>query len=810
MATPLLAMMPTALASRHSVDIKANGEVSRMRSHRGNMPSLPQTKYCSLCPAKFTRTTHLNRHLRSHTNERSHRCNICNAEFTRSDLLTRHKRTCGDSQNANKSRRKSCQACAESKIKCDLLFPCTKCSTRGRECVFINDPETSRNKKLAAQKRAAHRANASRSPQEKAGSIGAMTPGATSLPNLSPTPSQLFSGFPTPSHGSAALPLPYPILSSSTSSFTGYDSSPFSSSSGSSSASSSSSPRSEFFDNQQDILTNFDLGFDSLTLDSHLNRLFSSNMFEPFLDQSFPSCSPQSSHPVISGDFAWPEDQDFYSSYTNIASDGFAFPDSIASEAHFTTNLDYPSGLLPNTSPPTTTVPDLSIPGAVPCSTDVDSSATDSRALPTPAELQHYLYLFFTAFSAQVPVLHPSTWRMEGKPPILIRTMQACGALFVKTRVALNFINDTLSSTRDILLQDFARNSTDNAEQINLIIAVVLLQTIGLFHQRADQRVSSNVYHGMLVMMIRRTGIISRVASWTSGDLNDPNSLDSVWREWTTYESIKRALLLTYLHDCCHCMYFSLAPSFQTSEFDINLPCDEAVWKAADAREWLEVVRSTSPYGIGHPRFMGVNMQHALASLVDKQPSTAPLALNPFAHFVLIHSILRDIYAFRAENQVAESSGSAFIPAWNAHGSTESAKETLRPSQFALQNWLRSWLNGPETMLLEKGRDEPPFISNALPFYWLAQVSLLATQEGTAPLGLKALGAKAEGRFHLMKQWLDKIRSFLRRGDQIPAHLWDELMKIHGDASQAETRTTVVVDVDGQNGLLAFFPENGL
>jgi hypothetical protein len=39
--------------------------MARMRAHKGNAPSLPQTKYCSLCPAKFTRTTHLNRHLRS-------------------------------------------------------------------------------------------------------------------------------------------------------------------------------------------------------------------------------------------------------------------------------------------------------------------------------------------------------------------------------------------------------------------------------------------------------------------------------------------------------------------------------------------------------------------------------------------------------------------------------------------------------------------------------------------------------------------------------------------------------------------------
>jgi len=38
-------------------------------------------------------------------------------------------------------------------------------------------------------------------------------------------------------------------------------------------------------------------------------------------------------------------------------------------------------------------------------------------------------------------------------------------------------------------------------DQVHLIIAVVLLQTIGLFHQRADERASSHIYHGMLVMV---------------------------------------------------------------------------------------------------------------------------------------------------------------------------------------------------------------------------------------------------------------------------------------------------------------------
>lgn len=93
---------------------------------------------------------------------------------------------------------------------------------------------------------------------------------------------------------------------------------------------------------------------------------------------------------------------------------------------------------------------------------------------------------------------------------------------------------------------------------MHIIIAVVLLQTIGLFHPEADQRVSSNVYHGMLVMvcdcvvptqlsplnaisqMIRRTGLINRVALWTPPDLNDVSGLDKAWREWAQYETVKR------------------------------------------------------------------------------------------------------------------------------------------------------------------------------------------------------------------------------------------------------------------------------
>jgi hypothetical protein len=107
---------------------------------------------------------------------------------------------------------------------------------------------------------------------------------------------------------------------------------------------------------------------------------------------------------------------------------------------------------------------------------------------------------------------------MDRKPPILISAMQACGALYVKTRSANNFIISTLASARDTLIGEFVSNFTslffvpvadcwqtrrpcDPNDHVYLILAVVLLQNIGLFHQNREQRASSTIYHGMLIMV---------------------------------------------------------------------------------------------------------------------------------------------------------------------------------------------------------------------------------------------------------------------------------------------------------------------
>lgn len=252
---------------------------------------------------------------------------------------------------------------------------------------------------------------------------------------------------------------------------------------------------------------------------------------------------------------------------------------------------------------------------------------------------------------------------------------------------------------------------------------------------------------------------------------------------------------LGYLHDCCQCIYFALPPSIN-SEFDLSLPCDGGLWKASSSREWFEHLQEPSHYGSAAARLMGMNSRKALATLTEISAPAPPLHLPPFANFLLIHSILCNIYShMQMEGAVSGGSGSS--------GADDAAREnTALTVQNALHNWLQGWQSEPAVPRPEVGAPEPPFACDALPFYWLAQVSLLTFCQGDGPQGANA---QVEVRFRLIKQWLVRIRNYLRRDEQEPTQLWDELMKVRLENSGEGTEGA---SADHPDGLLAFFPEH--
>ena len=72
--------------------------------------------------------------------------------------------------------------------------------------------------------------------------------------------------------------------------------------------------------------------------------------------------------------------------------------------------------------------------------------------------MDHFVVmLFFSSFVNQMPMVHPHTWNLNRTPSLLVGAMRACGALYVKTRVANAFITSNLAQARDPLVAQFVR-----------------------------------------------------------------------------------------------------------------------------------------------------------------------------------------------------------------------------------------------------------------------------------------------------------------------------------------------------------------
>jgi hypothetical protein len=143
--------------------------------------------------------------------------------------------------------------------------------------------------------------------------------------------------------------------------------------------------------------------------------------------------------------------------------------------------------------------------------------------------------------------------------------------------------------------------------------------------------------------------------------------------------------------------------------------------------------------------------------------------------------------------------------------SNSSSDPELVSAQLTLHKWLHSWLNSPDSSSdnsqgSESGamHRDPPFLENALPFYWLGQVALLAHAEGYAPFA-PGDNVPAEMRFRLIKGWLRHIKVFLKTGAKNPTLFWDEMMKIRlASALEGEDEA----EVEEKKGLVGFFSES--
>ncbi|KAJ5847228.1 hypothetical protein N7455_011185 [Penicillium solitum] len=84
---------------------------------------------------------------RNSGNDNEFRCEICHKTYSRHDLRDRHRRRCiAKGGQGRKSKQKSCETCAQKKIRCSLARPnCARCAQLGISCQYPSGREAEMN-----------------------------------------------------------------------------------------------------------------------------------------------------------------------------------------------------------------------------------------------------------------------------------------------------------------------------------------------------------------------------------------------------------------------------------------------------------------------------------------------------------------------------------------------------------------------------------------------------------------------------------------------------------------------------------------
>ena len=249
-------------------------------------------------------------------------------------------------------------------------------------------------------------------------------------------------------------------------------------------------------------------------------------------------------------------------------------------------------------------------------------------------------------------------------------------------------------------------------------------------------------------------------------------------------------------------------PSSPELVFEGYLPCDDALWNARSASDWVACLRTSSHYGSPAARLRGANAQIVLTGLVERQPLTVTANLSTFAHYFLIHVLIACIYTHMHSCTWSPPSLLGSDDANSTLGESHAAQHIQ--ASYGLQNALQNGLVNCQDEDSKNTLASGPIFRNAslLPYYWLAQVSLLMLGDLAGgnpwhhgPLTHKE--SRTEIRFLAFTEWIKQIRNRSQTVQLNPTvDLHEDLRKLC--ILYAQAQVTNGITTDSVDSLLAF------
>ncbi|OIW29034.1 hypothetical protein CONLIGDRAFT_578335 [Coniochaeta ligniaria NRRL 30616] len=175
----------------------------------------------------------------------------------------------------------------------------------------------------------------------------------------------------------------------------------------------------------------------------------------------------------------------------------------------------------------------------------------------------------------------------------------------------------------------------------------------------------------------------------------------ATWEDWIRHESVMRTKYIVFCFFNLHSIVYDIPPLLLNWEIHMPLPCSTAEFKAESEARWREARARADPPS---------QFQDALRWLFSSDSETPPACHSPLGNYVLIHAIIQHIFLVRQTIRCRVDGD-------------ELTDADVAPLEQALRRWQMGWNRSPESSI-EPSDPNGPVAFNSTALLRLAYIRL--------------------------------------------------------------------------------------
>ncbi|KAL5083835.1 hypothetical protein Trisim1_000879 [Trichoderma cf. simile WF8] len=210
-------------------------------------------------------------------------------------------------------------------------------------------------------------------------------------------------------------------------------------------------------------------------------------------------------------------------------------------------------------------------------------TAVSFSDFPSREKLDHCIDLFFTNFRPVLSFIHKPTFDPTTAPDTLILAIASIGARFTNLTGAASFANVIAKLNRRLLLSTGEREP--RVARSESFMTAQLLQ--GIYGYCSGDKVLFNYSESLrwsLVQTSKQIGLFHDAPRQTSTHNEDA---EARWMSWVATERRKRLGWAIYEFDALVSVLHNQRPAFSTGDLTLSLPEDADYWEAPSAYSWI-------------------------------------------------------------------------------------------------------------------------------------------------------------------------------------------------------------------------------